>query len=141
MCLETSKLLGKIAVEAATLSSVEEAQGPRLPGLGGWKGLTCISTIVSLSSSSIFQDAILQNRELWLFIKKEFGFYSKSQYRILQRKLAEDSTWPPTNRTDYAVNGKNGLYINRAYESPEQVPKGKLKLGGQASEQHFWTRL
>jgi cation-transporting ATPase 13A3/4/5 len=121
--------------------SRQEAWGPGLPALDGWKGLTCVSSTVSLSSPLIFQDAVLQNRELWLFIKKEFGFYSKSQYRILQRKLAEDSTWPPVNRTDYAVNGKNGFYVNRAYESPEEVPKGKLKLEEQASEQHFWTRL
>ena len=59
----------------------------------------------------------------------------------MQRKLAEDSTWPPMNRTDYAVNGKNGFYINSAYDSPDEVPKGKLKLGGPASEPHFWTSL
>lgn len=112
-----------------------------IPTTTSWRISILVAAFVQFCVAFFVEDAILQNRELWLFIKKEFGFYSKSQYRILQRKLAEDSTWPPTNRTDYAVNGKNGLYINRAYESPEQVPKGKLKLGGQASEQHFWTRL
>uniref|UniRef100_A0ABI7VUD7 Cation-transporting ATPase n=1 Tax=Felis catus TaxID=9685 RepID=A0ABI7VUD7_FELCA len=86
-------------------------------------------------------DFILQNRKLWLWIKKEFGFYSKSQYRHWQKTLAEDSTWPPTNRTDYSGDGEYGFYINRGYESPEEIPKAKLGLEGQTTEQHFWTRL
>ncbi|XP_021065072.1 probable cation-transporting ATPase 13A5 isoform X3 [Mus pahari] len=112
-----------------------------IPTTTSWRVSILVAAFVQFCVAFFVEDAILQNRELWLFIKKEFGFYSKSQYRILQRKLAEDSTWPPMNRTDYAVNGKNGFYVNRAYESPEEVPKGKLKLGGQASEEHFWTRL
>ncbi|MBZ3889930.1 putative cation-transporting ATPase 13A5 [Sciurus carolinensis] len=87
------------------------------------------------------EDAILQNREFWLLIKNEFGFNSKSQYRIWQKKLAEDSTWPPINRTDYAGDGKNGFYINKGYENHELVSKEKLKSGDQIKEQHFWTRL
>uniref|UniRef100_A0A8C6GMD8 Probable cation-transporting ATPase 13A5 n=1 Tax=Mus spicilegus TaxID=10103 RepID=A0A8C6GMD8_MUSSI len=112
-----------------------------IPTPTSWRVSILIAAFVQFCVAFFVEDAVLQNRELWLFIKKEFGFYSKSQYRILQRKLAEDSTWPPVNRTDYAVNGKNGFYVNRAYESPEEVPKGKLKLEEQASEQHFWTRL
>lgn len=87
------------------------------------------------------QDAILQNRELWLLIKKKFGFYSKSQYRTWQKKLAEDSTWPPTKGTDYSGDGKNGFYINMGYESSENIPKEDLEREGQTIEQHFWTRL
>uniref|UniRef100_A0A8D0WMT4 Uncharacterized protein n=1 Tax=Sus scrofa TaxID=9823 RepID=A0A8D0WMT4_PIG len=83
----------------------------------------------------------LQNRKLWLWIKKELGIYSKSSYRNWQKKLAEDPTWPPTNRTDYSGDGKNGFYINQGYESSEQIPREKLELGGQTTEQHFWTRL
>ncbi|ELV13358.1 putative cation-transporting ATPase 13A5 [Tupaia chinensis] len=87
------------------------------------------------------EDAVLQNRELWLLIKKEFGFYSKSQYRNWQKKLAEDPTWPPTNRIDYSGDSKNGAYINGGYESLEQIPKEKLEVERQTTEQHFWTRL
>ncbi|ERE75971.1 putative cation-transporting ATPase 13A5-like protein [Cricetulus griseus] len=112
-----------------------------IPTITSWRVSILVAAFVQFCVAFFVEDAILQNRELWLFIKKEFGFYSKSQYRILQRKLAEDATWPPTGRTDYADGGKNGFYINRAYESPEQIPRGKLGLGGQASEQHFWTRL
>lgn len=141
LCLKTSQLPGETA-PAAALSSAERKPGvPDSQCCLAVRGSLISHSDFIITSPLIFQDAILQNRELWLLIKKEFGFYSKSQYRILQRKLAEDSTWPPVNRTDYADDGKNGFYINRAYESPEQVPKGRLRLGGQAAEQHFWTRL
>uniref|UniRef100_A0A8C6QFX6 Cation-transporting ATPase n=1 Tax=Nannospalax galili TaxID=1026970 RepID=A0A8C6QFX6_NANGA len=112
-----------------------------IPTITSWRVSILVAAFIQFCVAFFVEDAILQNRELWLLIKKEFGFYSKSQYRIWQKKLAEDSTWPPTNRTDYAGDGKNGFYINKAYESPEQVPKGKHKLGGPISEQHFWTRL
>uniref|UniRef100_A0A8C4L038 Cation-transporting ATPase n=1 Tax=Equus asinus asinus TaxID=83772 RepID=A0A8C4L038_EQUAS len=103
-------------------------------------GIHCTPGVTPMCHGIIF-DAILQNRELWLLIKKQFGFYSKSQYKNWQKKLAEDSTWPPTNRTDYSDDGRNGFYINRGYESSEQIPKEKLELEGQATEQHFWSRL
>ncbi|KAM5292237.1 putative cation-transporting ATPase 13A5 [Ctenodactylus gundi] len=112
-----------------------------LPTITSWRvsilGIACTHFCVAF----FVEDAILQNRELWLLAKKEFGFYSKSQYRNWQRKLAEDPAWPPTNRTVYASEGKNGVYINRGYDSPEWFPKTKLQLGGQSAEQHFWTRL
>uniref|UniRef100_A0A7M4FZ47 Cation-transporting ATPase n=1 Tax=Crocodylus porosus TaxID=8502 RepID=A0A7M4FZ47_CROPO len=66
------------------------------------------------------EDLILQNRLLWLLIKKCFGFRSKSQYRKWQRKLAMDPTWPPLQRTDFAENGKNEIYTNPAYEHGEE---------------------
>ncbi|XP_039086323.1 probable cation-transporting ATPase 13A5 [Hyaena hyaena] len=112
-----------------------------IPTVTSWRVLILVAALSQFCVAFLVEDFILQNRKLWLRIKKEFGFYSKSQYRHWQKKLAEDSTWPPTNRTDYSSDGENGFYINRGYESPEQIPKAKLELGGQATEQHFWTRL
>uniref|UniRef100_A0A8C2VQ19 Cation-transporting ATPase n=1 Tax=Chinchilla lanigera TaxID=34839 RepID=A0A8C2VQ19_CHILA len=112
-----------------------------IPTITSWRALILVISLVHFCVAFFVEDAILQNRELWLLIKKEFGLYSKSSYRKWQRKLAEDATWPPTNRTMYSGESNNGFYINRGYESPEQIPKEKLQLGGQATEQHFWTRL
>ncbi|KAM4888759.1 putative cation-transporting ATPase 13A5 [Thomomys bottae] len=112
-----------------------------IPTTTSWRVSILVASLIHFCVAFFVEDAVLQNRELWLLIKKEFGFYSKSQYRIWQRKLAADPTWPPTNRTEYSDDGKNGVYINRGYENPEQAPKGKLKLRGQTTEQHFWTRL
>ncbi|XP_012635697.2 putative cation-transporting ATPase 13A5 [Microcebus murinus] len=112
-----------------------------IPTITSWRVLILVVAFIQFCVAFFVEDAVLQNRELWLLIKKKFGFYSKSQYRTWQKKLAEDLTWPPTNRTDYSGDGKNGFYINGGYESHEQIPKQKLELGGQTTEQHFWTRL
>ncbi|XP_036099133.1 probable cation-transporting ATPase 13A5 [Molossus molossus] len=112
-----------------------------IPTTTSWRVSILVAALIQFCVAFFVEDAILQNRELWLLIKKKFGFYSKSQYRNWQKKLAEDSNWPPTNRTDYAGEGKNGFYLNRGYESPEWIPRGKLEWGGQSTEQHFWTRL
>uniref|UniRef100_A0A8C3HWJ9 ATPase 13A5 n=1 Tax=Chrysemys picta bellii TaxID=8478 RepID=A0A8C3HWJ9_CHRPI len=66
------------------------------------------------------QDVILQNRHLWLQIKKCFRFRSRSQYRKWQRKLEKDPTWPPLKRKDFAENSKNEIYINPIYEHDEE---------------------
>uniref|UniRef100_A0A452HIK7 Cation-transporting ATPase n=1 Tax=Gopherus agassizii TaxID=38772 RepID=A0A452HIK7_9SAUR len=49
-------------------------------------------------------DVVLQNRHLWLLIKKCCQFRSRSQYRKWQRKLEKDPTWPPLKRKDFAEN-------------------------------------
>ncbi|XP_060054480.1 probable cation-transporting ATPase 13A5 isoform X2 [Erinaceus europaeus] len=112
-----------------------------IPTITSWRVSILVAALIQFCVAFFVEDGILQNRELWLMIKKEFGFYSKSQYRTWQKKLAEDPTWPPTNRTDYLGNGKNEVYINLGYESSEHIPKEKQEYGGQTIEQHFWTRL
>ncbi|XP_045707836.1 probable cation-transporting ATPase 13A5 [Phyllostomus hastatus] len=112
-----------------------------IPTITSWRVSVLVAALTQFCVAFFVEDAILQNRELWLLIKKQFGFYSKSQYRNWQKKLAEDPTWPPTNRTDYSGDGQNGFYINRGYESPEEILKGKPNWRGQGTEQHFWTRL
>uniref|UniRef100_A0A8C0C5P0 Uncharacterized protein n=1 Tax=Balaenoptera musculus TaxID=9771 RepID=A0A8C0C5P0_BALMU len=95
-----------------------------------WRISIFVAAFTQFCVAFFVEDAILQNRELWLLIKTKFGIHSK-----------KDPTWPSTNRTDYSGDGTNGFYINQGYESSEQIPKEKLELGGQTTEQHFWTRL
>ncbi|KAM9225112.1 LOW QUALITY PROTEIN: putative cation-transporting ATPase 13A5 [Dugong dugon] len=112
-----------------------------IPTITSWRVLILVAALIQFCVAFFVEDAILQNRELWLLIKKEFGVYSKSQYRNWQKKLTEDSTWPPTNRTVYSDDGKNGVYVNLGYESPQQIPKEKGELRGHTTEEHFFTRL
>ncbi|XP_025872258.2 probable cation-transporting ATPase 13A5 [Vulpes vulpes] len=111
-----------------------------IPTLTSWRVSILVAVLTQFCVAFFVEDVILQNRKLWLWIKKECGFSSKSQYRNWQKKLAEDSTWPPTHRTDYSGDGENG-FINPGYEDPEQIPRAKSELGGQTPEEHFWTRL
>lgn len=112
-----------------------------IPTITSWRVSVLMAALAQFCVAFFVEDAILQNRELWLLIKKIIGVYSKSQYRTWQKKLAEDPTWPPTTGTDYSGDGKNGFYINMGYESSENIPKEKLEWEGQTIEQHFWTRL
>ncbi|XP_057596159.1 probable cation-transporting ATPase 13A5 [Hippopotamus amphibius kiboko] len=112
-----------------------------IPTITSWRVSMFVAALTQFCVAFFVEDAILQNRELWLLIKKKFGIHSNSQYRNWQKTLAEDPTWPPTNRTDYSGHGTHGFYTNQGYDGSEQIPKGKLELGGQTTEQHFWTRL
>uniref|UniRef100_A0A8C3XII9 Cation-transporting ATPase n=1 Tax=Chelydra serpentina TaxID=8475 RepID=A0A8C3XII9_CHESE len=71
-----------------------------------------IMLLVTFCVSFFVEDVVLQNRHLWLLIKKCFRFRSHSQYRKWQRKLEKDPTWPPLKRKDFAENSKNEIYIN-----------------------------
>ncbi|MBZ3889945.1 putative cation-transporting ATPase 13A4 [Sciurus carolinensis] len=68
-------------------------------------------------------EAIIENRALWLAIKRCFGYQSKSQYRIWQRNLANDSSWPPLNQISYSDMpgcGRGVSYSNPVFESNEE---------------------
>ncbi|XP_006873204.1 PREDICTED: probable cation-transporting ATPase 13A5 [Chrysochloris asiatica] len=112
-----------------------------IPTITSWRVSIFMAAVVQFCVAFFVEDVILQNRKLWRLIKKKFGFHSQSHYRNWQRKLAEDSSWPPTNRTEYSGDGKNGFYINLGYESLEQIPKEECELRGQTTEHHFLTRL
>uniref|UniRef100_A0A7N5KDG9 ATPase 13A5 n=1 Tax=Ailuropoda melanoleuca TaxID=9646 RepID=A0A7N5KDG9_AILME len=111
-----------------------------IPTLTSWRVSILVVVLIQFCGL-LCRGCHLQNRKLWLWIKKEFGFSSKSQYRTWQKKLAEDSTWPPTHRTDYSGDGENGFCLNLGYEDTERIPRARLKWRGQTTEQHFWTRL
>ncbi|TFK00935.1 Thioredoxin domain-containing protein 11 [Platysternon megacephalum] len=85
-----------------------------------WRVYILIMLFVTFCVSFFVEDVILQNRHLWLLIKKCFRFQSHSQYRKWQRKLEKDPTWPPLKRKDFAENSKNEIYINPIYEHDEE---------------------
>ncbi|XP_027621931.1 probable cation-transporting ATPase 13A4 [Tupaia chinensis] len=83
--------------------------------------------VVMLSSnfivSLVVEEAIIENRALWMVIKRCFGYQSKSQYRIWQRNLANDPNWPPLNQTSFSdMSGcdRGVSYSNPVFESNEE---------------------
>ncbi|XP_018423131.1 PREDICTED: probable cation-transporting ATPase 13A4 isoform X1 [Nanorana parkeri] len=68
-----------------------------------WRVNIFIMMFVLFVMSYLGEEWFIENRKLWLWIKRIFNYKSKSQYRKLQRKLQKDSEWPPKNRTDYAI--------------------------------------
>ncbi|XP_057594861.1 probable cation-transporting ATPase 13A4 [Hippopotamus amphibius kiboko] len=84
--------------------------------------------IVTMLSSNfivslVVEEAIIENRALWMIIKRCFGYQSKSQYRVWQRALANEPSWPLINQTSYADlpgYGRGVSYSNPVFESNEE---------------------
>ncbi|XP_027791913.3 probable cation-transporting ATPase 13A4 [Marmota flaviventris] len=88
-----------------------------------WRVYILIMLSSNFFVSLIVEEAIIENRALWMAIKKCVGYQSKSQYRIWQRNLANDSSWPPLNQISYSDmpgRGRGVSYSNPVFESNEE---------------------
>ncbi|XP_029472626.1 probable cation-transporting ATPase 13A4 [Rhinatrema bivittatum] len=91
-----------------------------------WRGFIVLALFVILVVSFIVEEAIIENRALWILLKKCFHFQSKSCYKKLQRELEKDIDWPPTDKTAYSLPagipaiGEIASYSNPAYENEEK---------------------
>uniref|UniRef100_A0A4X2M375 Cation-transporting ATPase n=1 Tax=Vombatus ursinus TaxID=29139 RepID=A0A4X2M375_VOMUR len=90
-----------------------------------WRAHLIIMLAVNLILSLIVEEAIIENRALWLVIKRSFGFQSKSQYRKWQSVVTSDPAWPPLNQTSYSDRPESASgvsYNNPVFESHEETP-------------------
>ncbi|XP_063478054.1 probable cation-transporting ATPase 13A4 isoform X3 [Symphalangus syndactylus] len=88
-----------------------------------WRVSIVIMLSLNFIVSLVAEEAIVENRALWMMIKRCFGYQSKSQYRIWQRDLANDSSWPPLNQTSHSDRpecGRGVSYSNPVFESNEE---------------------
>ncbi|XP_039578383.1 probable cation-transporting ATPase 13A4 [Passer montanus] len=80
---------------------------------------------VTLAVSLLVEEAVIENRPLWLLLKKTFGYHSKSHYKRLQHVLEQDPAWPPLNETFFSdsvavtVEGNMGGHSNPTFDSNE----------------------
>uniref|UniRef100_A0A8C3K705 Cation-transporting ATPase n=1 Tax=Calidris pygmaea TaxID=425635 RepID=A0A8C3K705_9CHAR len=92
-----------------------------------WRISMVIMLAVTLAVSFLVEEAVIENRPLWLLLKKTFRYHSKSQYKRLQRVLEEDSAWPPLNETFFSdsvtisVEGNMGGHSNPTFDSNEDA--------------------
>ncbi|XP_068809784.1 probable cation-transporting ATPase 13A4 isoform X3 [Struthio camelus] len=92
-----------------------------------WRVSMVIILAVTLAVSFIAEEAVIENRALWLLLKKTFGYHSKSRYRRLQRVLKQDSAWPPLNETFFSdsvaisVDEDMGGHSNPTFDSNEDT--------------------
>ncbi|XP_045243128.2 probable cation-transporting ATPase 13A4 isoform X3 [Macaca fascicularis] len=88
-----------------------------------WRVSIVIMLSLNFIVSLVAEEAVIENRALWMMIKRCFGYQSKSQYRIWQRDLAGDPSWPPLNQTshsDMPECGRGVSYSNPVFESNEE---------------------
>uniref|UniRef100_A0A8C3MTD7 Cation-transporting ATPase n=1 Tax=Geospiza parvula TaxID=87175 RepID=A0A8C3MTD7_GEOPR len=80
---------------------------------------------VTLAVSFLVEEAVVENRPLWLLLKKTFRYHSNSHYKRLQHVLEQDSAWPPLNETFFSdsvavtVEGNMGGHSNPTFDSNE----------------------
>ncbi|XP_074955040.1 putative cation-transporting ATPase 13A4 [Phalacrocorax aristotelis] len=92
-----------------------------------WRISIVIILAVTLAVSFLVEEAVIENRPLWLLLKKTFRYHSKSQYKRLQRVLEQDSAWPPLHETFFSdsvaisVEGSMGGHSNPTFDSNEDA--------------------
>ncbi|XP_017930436.1 probable cation-transporting ATPase 13A4 [Manacus vitellinus] len=90
-----------------------------------WRISMVIMLAVTLAVSFLVEEAVIENRPLWLLLKKTFRYHSKSHYKRLQHSLEQDSAWPPLNETFFSdsvtitVEGNMGGHSNPTFDSSE----------------------
>lgn len=90
-----------------------------------WRISMVIMLAVTLAVSFLVEEAVIENRPLWLLLKKAFRYHSKSHYKRLQHLLEQDSAWPPLNETFFSdsvvltVVGNMGGHSNPTFDSSE----------------------
>ncbi|KAM8953102.1 putative cation-transporting ATPase 13A4 [Pelodytes ibericus] len=85
-----------------------------------WRGNVFIMLVVLFFVSYITEEGFIENRKLWLILKRIFKYNSKSQYKKLQRMVEKDPDWPPQNRTDYSdcrTNVNRHTYVNPTFDT------------------------
>ncbi|NXO77341.1 AT134 ATPase, partial [Sitta europaea] len=91
-----------------------------------WRISMVIMLAVTLAVSFLVEEAVIENRPLWLLLKKTFRYHSKSYYKRLQHLLEQDSAWPPLNETFFSdsvavTEGNMGGHSNPAFDSSEDA--------------------
>ncbi|NWU18098.1 AT134 ATPase, partial [Cephalopterus ornatus] len=90
-----------------------------------WRIFMVIMLAVTFAVSFLVEEAVIENRPLWLLLKKTFRYHSKSHYKRLQHVLEQDSAWPPLNKTFFSdsvtvtVEGSMGGHSNPTFDSSE----------------------
>ncbi|KAM4693456.1 putative cation-transporting ATPase 13A4 [Discoglossus pictus] len=92
-----------------------------------WRVTILIILIITAAVSILAEEFIVENRKLWLLLKKCFKYRSRSQYRKTIRMVEMDPNWPPINRTyrtkpvSRHTNDKTQVYSNPAYDNNESM--------------------
>ncbi|XP_073434761.1 probable cation-transporting ATPase 13A5 [Dendrobates tinctorius] len=86
-----------------------------------WRIHMLVMLIICFVSSFLVEEFILDNRALWLALKRCLKLKPGSKYKKLRAVLEEDKQWPPIETTVYAkskmANRDSSHYSNPAFEN------------------------
>ncbi|XP_030071564.1 probable cation-transporting ATPase 13A4 [Microcaecilia unicolor] len=92
-----------------------------------WRVHIVIILFVHFSVSFLVEEIIVENRALWVLLKRMFRRTESSQYKRLRNTLDKDPEWPPLNKTVYCFpargepDGNTEGYYNPAYDGTEEI--------------------
>ncbi|XP_066458008.1 probable cation-transporting ATPase 13A4 [Eleutherodactylus coqui] len=92
-----------------------------------WRVTIFITLVITVVVSVLAEELIIENRKLWLLIKRFFNYKSRSHYRKIIREVEKDQNWPPINKTYCTkpvirhTKEKSEVYSNPAYEHNETL--------------------
>ncbi|CAJ0928627.1 unnamed protein product [Ranitomeya imitator] len=92
-----------------------------------WRVAIFITLVITVVISLLAEELIIENRKLWLLMKKTLNYKSRSKYRKIIRDIEMDQSWPPMNRTYCTkpvirhTEQKSEVYSNPAYEHNEML--------------------
>ncbi|XP_069476247.1 probable cation-transporting ATPase 13A4 [Ambystoma mexicanum] len=98
-----------------------------------WRVHMLIILLVCLVVSTFVEDVVLDNRKLWVWMKKVFKLKPGSNYKKMRIVLEADPEWPPVKRVEYAeppakeVNCNIVGHYNPAFDNSEATPNGNPK--------------
>ncbi|XP_018422472.1 PREDICTED: probable cation-transporting ATPase 13A4 [Nanorana parkeri] len=87
-----------------------------------WRKHIIVQVAINLVVTFTVEEFILDNRALWMALKKCFNIKPGSRYKILRTVLEEDTEWPLIGKTIYAksemmmTNGHSEAYTNPAFQ-------------------------
>ncbi|XP_028650762.1 probable cation-transporting ATPase 13A4 [Erpetoichthys calabaricus] len=90
-----------------------------------WRGYIVIMLLVNFLISFFVEEVIVENRALWLWLNQCFGIKSRSRYRVLQRTLEGEPSWPPVAKTEFShpaslLERDNMVFQNAAFEHSQE---------------------
>lgn len=100
-----------------------------------WRIHMIVLLAVCLVVSFLVEEFILDNRALWLALKRCLKMKPGSKYKKFHTILEEDTDWPPIGTTIYRNTmmtfGDDNTYINQGYEHDNALNSGQCYANGQ----------
>ncbi|KAE8603791.1 hypothetical protein XENTR_v10014467 [Xenopus tropicalis] len=90
-----------------------------------WRISILIIVLIYFLVSFAVEELFIENRRVWLYLKKICKYYSNSKYRVLYRMVQNDSRWPPVDTKQNADNTESNLegYANACFIKDENEIK------------------
>ncbi|KAM3931840.1 putative cation-transporting ATPase 13A4 [Leptodactylus fuscus] len=98
-----------------------------------WRIHMLVLLVVCLVVTFLVEEFILDNRALWLALRRSLKLKPSSKYKKLREILEEDTEWPPIQTTicrDSMSHRDSKVYINQGYEHDNALSDGQCHVNG-----------